>query len=81
MASLRKVLCLLVTLLAGLSGKTRSRLQGPSRTVADPSGAVGAGSVGQRQTTETGLTRTATTAHDGIYVSAGAAGWSLPAAS
>ncbi len=67
MASARKVLCVLVTLLAGFVNA--QQITGSIRgTVLDPSGAVvQKASVSARQT-ETGLTRTTTTDRDGAYI-------------
>ncbi|MGA9812026.1 MAG: TonB-dependent receptor [Terriglobales bacterium] len=67
MASARKVLCVLVTLLAGFVNA--QQITGNIRgTVVDPSGAVvQKASVSARQS-ETGLTRTTTTDRDGAYI-------------
>ena len=67
MASARKVLCVLVTLLAGFVNA--QQITGSIRgTVVDPSGAVvQKASVSARQS-ETGLTRTTTTDRDGAYI-------------
>src|SRR5258707_4170113 len=68
MSSLRKVLFLQVILLAGLTA-TAQQITGSIRgTVVDPSGAVVQGASVSAKQTETGLTRTATTGHDGVYV-------------
>jgi Carboxypeptidase regulatory-like domain len=68
MSSSRKVLCVLVTLLAGWSANAQQITGSIRGTVVDPSGAVvQKASVSARQT-ETGLTRTTTTGRDGAYI-------------
>ncbi len=68
MASLRKVLCLLVMLLAGLSVNAQQITGSIRGTVVDPSGAVVQGASVSAKQTETGLTRATISGHDGVYV-------------
>src|SRR5882724_4629671 len=68
MSNLRKVLCLLVTLLACWSANAQQITGSIRGTVVDPSGAVVQGASVSAKQTETGLTRTATTDRDGAYV-------------
>ena len=68
MASLRKVLCLLVMLLAGLSVNAQQITGSIRGTVVDPSGAVVQGASISAKQTETGLTRATISGHDGVYV-------------
>ncbi len=67
MASLRKVLCLLVTVLAGWSVSAQQITGNIRGTVVDPSGAIVQGAAVSAQQTETGLTRTVTTDRSGAY--------------
>jgi hypothetical protein len=68
MSRFRSVVCLLVTIFAGLNAGAQQIAGSIRGSVEDPSGAVvQAASVTARQT-ETGLTRTATTDHTGAYV-------------
>jgi len=68
MANFRKVLFLVVVLLAGVSAwaqQITGSIRGP---VTDPSGAVVQGATVSAKQIETGFTRTATTGRDGEYV-------------
>jgi hypothetical protein len=68
MTNSRKVLCLLVTMLAGL-GTWAQQITGSIRgTIVDPSGATVEGATVTAKQTETGLTRTAMTDHAGAYI-------------
>ncbi len=68
MARLRIILCLLVTMFAGLNLSAQQITGSIRGTVVDPSGAVVQGASVSARQTETGLTRTTTTDHDGAYV-------------
>ncbi len=68
MSRFRNLVCLLLTVLAGLNAGAQQITGSIRGTVQDPSGAVvQSANVSARQT-ETGLTRTATTDHTGAYV-------------
>jgi hypothetical protein len=68
MLSWEKVLCLLVTLLAGWSANAQQITGSIRGTVVDPSGALVQGASVIATQTETGLTRSTTADHSGAYV-------------
>ena len=68
MANFRKVLFLMVLMLAGVSAWAQQITGSIRGTVTDPSGAVVQGATVSAKQTETGLARAATTGHDGEYI-------------
>src|SRR3984885_13082445 len=68
MASFRKVLCLLVAMLAGLNAAAQQITASIRGTVVDSSGAVVQGASVSATQTETGLMRSAVTDHSGAYL-------------
>lgn len=68
MLNVRGILCLLVTMLAGLNLVAQQITGNIRGTATDPSGAVVQGATVSAKQTETGLTRTATTDRAGAYI-------------